>query len=102
MTQHPPYQLSVLFVSLVGAAGFVLALQAWTKFRGTPFGRVLSILPVFMFVLAVYHPILVVFPDYLEVALLIESAGFASLVVFVVLMLRLHHRMSVRGTGDGR
>lgn len=97
MVQHPPYQLSAIFASLVGAAGVVLALQAWTKFRGTPFGAVLGVLPVFMLILAVYHPILVVFPQYTELALLMESVGFLLLVVFVALMIRLHRRMSPRG-----
>lgn len=97
MTQHPPFQLSVLFASLVGAAGFVLALQAWTKFRGTPFGRALAVLPVVMLFVAIYHPILLVFPAFTELALLLESAGFALVVVFVALMLRLHRRMSPGG-----
>lgn len=94
MTQHPLFQLSVLFASLVGAAGFVLAVQAWARFRGTPFGDVLRVLPVFMLIIAAYHPLLVVFPGHLEVTLLAESVGFALLVVFAVLMLRLHWRMS--------
>lgn len=97
MTQHPPYQLSVLFASLAGAAGFVLGVQAWLKFRGSPFGRVLAILPVFMAIIALYHPLLIVFPEYVEVALLMESAGFGLLVVFVALTLRMHRRMSHRG-----
>ena len=97
MSQHPPYQVSVLFASLVGSAGFVLGVQAWLKFRGSPFGRVLSVLPVFMLIIALYHPILIVFPEYLELALLMETAGFALLVVFVALALRLHRRMSYGG-----
>lgn len=87
-----------MFASLVGTAGFVLALQAWTKFRGTPFGRVLGLLPVFMVTLAVYHPILVLFPGYTEIALLLEAAGFALLLMFVGLSLRVHRRMSSRGS----
>lgn len=94
MTQHPPYQLSVLFASLVGAAGIVVGVQAWLKFRGSPFGRLLAILPVFMLVIALYHPILIVFPEYLEFALLMETAGFALLVVFVARAIRMHRRMS--------
>ena len=97
VTQHPPYQLSVLAASLVGAAGFVLGLQAWLKFRGSPFGRVLAVLPVLMAVLALYHPILLVFPEHIEVALLIETAGFALLVLFVGLTLQMHRRMSHGG-----
>lgn len=97
MTSHPPYQVSVTFASLVGAAGFVLAVQAWSKFRGTPFGRVLSALPAFMLVIALYHPILLVFPEYLELALAVESLGFALLVLFAVLAIRLHRRMTPGG-----
>lgn len=97
--QHPPYQVAVTFASLVGAAGFVLALQAWLKFRGSPFGRLLSILPVFMLVLAVYHPLLVIYPEYTEMALLVETGGFALLVVFVALAIRLHRRMSAGVVG---
>lgn len=97
MTQHPPYQLSVIAASLVGAAGFVLGLQAWLKFRGSPFGHVLAVLPVLMAVLALYHPILIVFPEYTEFALLMESAGFGLLIVFVGLTLQMHRRMSAGG-----
>lgn len=97
MAQHSVYHVSVIFASLVGAAGFVLGLQAWTIFRGSPFGRVLAILPVFMLIIALYHPILLLLPGYAEIALLIETLGFALLVVFVGLMLRLHHQMSPGG-----
>lgn len=99
MTSHPPYQLSVVFASLVGAAGFVLATQAYVKFRGTPFGRVLATLPPIMAIIALYHPILIVFPQYAATALLIESGGFALLVVFAALAVRTHRRMSTRGAG---
>lgn len=97
MTQHLPYQLSVMVASLVGAAGIVLAVQAWWQFRGSPFGRVLAVLPVFMLIIAVYHPVLLVFPEHVDVALLIESFGFALLLVFVGQALRVHRRMRTRG-----
>ncbi|MFB6269452.1 MAG: hypothetical protein ABEH83_05875 [Halobacterium sp.] len=94
MTAHPPYQLSALFASLVGAAGFVLAVQAWLRFRGSPFGRLLSVLPAFMAVLALYHPFLIVYPELTSVALLVETGGFALLVVFATYAIVLHRRMS--------
>lgn len=94
MTGHVLYQITVMFASMVGAAGFVLGLLAWTKFRGSPFGRVLGIIPIFMLILAVYHPLLILVPEYTEIALLMESLGFALLVVFVGLMIRIHRRMS--------
>lgn len=97
MTHHPAYQVSVLAASLVGAAGFVLGLQAWLRFRGTPFGRVLAVLPLLLAALALYHPVLLVFPEYAEVALLMETGGFALLVVFAGLALRMHRRMSPGG-----
>lgn len=99
MSDHLVYQLTVIFASMVGSAGFVLGLLAWTKFRGSPFGRVLSIIPVFMFIIAVYHPILIAFSEYTEIALLMESLGFALLVVFVGLMIRVHRRMSSASRG---
>lgn len=88
------YQLSVAFASLTGAAGFPLALLAWRKFRGTPFGNVMAVLPVFTLVVTVYHPMLLVFPDHLTTALLVEAGGFALLVVFAAAMVRVHRRMS--------
>ncbi len=91
------YQVAVIAASLVGAAGFVLAVLAWQKFRGTPFGRVLVILPVFMLIIALYHPVLILFPAYAELALIVEAVGFLLLVVFVALMIRLHRRMSPAG-----
>jgi len=60
---------------------------------------VLAVLPVLMAVLALYHPILLVFPEHIEVALLIETAGFALLVLFVGLTLQMHRRMS-HGVGS--
>jgi len=94
VTSGLPYLASATFASLVGAAGFVLAVQAWLKFHGSPFGRLLSILPVFMAVLALYHPVLVVAPAYTELALLTETGGFALLVVFAAYAIVLHRRMA--------
>lgn len=97
MAASGSYQLGVMFASLTGAAGLPLSVLAWRKFRGTPFGRVLAILPVFMLVVAVYHPIMLVYPEHLTVALLVESAGFGLLVVFAAAMIRVHRRMSPGG-----
>ncbi len=99
MTGHLLYQITVMFASLVGAAGFVLGILTWTKFRGSPFGRVLGIIPIFMLIIAVYHPILILLPAYTEIALLMESLGFALLVVFIALMIRIHRRMSSASGG---
>lgn len=93
------YNLYEVFASLVGAAGFVLGLLAWTKFRGSSFGRILAIIPLFILILAVYHPILILFPAYTEIALLMETLGFSLLVVFVGLMIRIHRRMSSASRG---
>lgn len=104
MTGTHTYQVGVIFASLVGAAGFPLAVLAWYRFRGTPFGRTLAVLPVFMLIVALYHPILLLYPDRLESALLVETAGFALLVVFAGLAIRVHHRMrgGVRSGGGDR
>ncbi len=94
MTGTHTYQVGVIFASLAGAMGFPLAVLAWRRFRGTPFGRMLAVLPPFMLVVALYHPILLLYPDRLESALLIETLGFALLVVFAALAIRVHRRMS--------
>lgn len=96
------YQVGVLFASLAGAAGFPLAVLAWRRFRGTPFGRLLAVLPPFMLIVALYHPVLLLYPSYLSSALLVETAGFGLLVVFAVQSIRVHRRMSQgpHRTGD--
>lgn len=94
MTGTHTYQVGVIFASLTGAMGFPLAVLAWRRFRGTPFGRTLAVLPPFMLVVALYHPILLLYPDRLESALLIETVGFGLLVVFAALAIRIHRRMS--------
>lgn len=86
--------LSLVFATVTGAAGFVLSLAAWRLFRGSPFGRSLAVLPAFMLLLAVYHPILLLFPGQLEVGMALESAAFALLVVFAALTIRQHRRLS--------
>lgn len=94
MTGHPPYQLSVAFAAVVGAAGFPLAVLAWRRFRGTPFGGALAPIPGFMLLLAVYHPVLLVLPARYQAALVLESLAFALLAVFALQMVRVHRRLS--------
>lgn len=100
MTGHPAYQLSVAFASIVGGAGLPLAILAWRRFRGAPFGGALAPLPWFMLLLAVYHPILLVLPSQYEAALVLESLAFALLAVFSLQMVRVHRRLS-RTPGGG-
>lgn len=101
MTGHPPYQLSVAFAAVVGAAGLPLAVLAWRRFRGTPFGNALAPLPWFMLLLAVYHPVLLVLPSRYRAALVLESLAFALLAVFSLQMVRVHRRLS-RSPAAGR
>lgn len=100
MTAHAPYELSVVVAALVGAAGLPVAVLAWQRFRGAPFGDALAPIPWFMLLLAVYHPLLLVAPAQLQAALLLESLAFALLVVFSVQMVRVHRRLS-RSPGAG-
>lgn len=101
MAGHPPYQLTVIAAAIVGAAGFPLAVLAWRRFRGAPFGGALAALPWFMLLLAVYHPILLLLPSRYGEALLLESLAFALLAVFSLQMVRVHRRLS-RTPGVGR
>lgn len=86
--------LSLVFATATGAAGFALSLVAYSQFRGSPFGRSLAVLPAFMLLLAVYHPILLVFPEHLALGLALESTAFALLAVFAGLSIRQHRRLS--------
>lgn len=88
--------LSLVFASVSGAAGLALSLVAWRLFRGSPFGRALGVLPAFMLLITVYHPILLLFPSWLELGLALESAAFALLVAFTALTIRHHRRLNRR------
>lgn len=100
MTGHPPYEVSVALAAVVGGAGLPVAVLAWRRFRGAPFGDALAPLPWFMLLLAVYHPILLVLPSRYEAALVLESVAFALLALFSLQMVRVHRRLS-RVPGPG-
>ena len=87
-------RLSIVLAVVAGTVGSVVALQAWRQFRGAPFGRALSILPAFMVLFTLFHAILIAVPDAPAAVEVIESAAFVLLVVFMLLMVRLHFRMS--------
>ncbi len=91
--------LSLVFATVAGAAGFTLSLVAWRLFRGSPFGRALGVLPAFMLLITVYHPILLLFPSQAELGLALESTAFALLVAFAALTIRQHRRLSRRPRG---
>lgn len=99
MTGVPLYEASVLFAALVGAAGLALSLLAWLPFRGSPFGRAILLLAGFMLLLAVYHPVMLLFPAHTVSAMVLESVAFALLAAFGVVTARQHYRMSRRGGG---
>lgn len=87
-------RLSIVLAVVAGTAGTVLAVQAWRRFRGAPFGRALALLPAFMVLFTLFHAILIVVPDAPGAVEVVESAAFVLLVAFMVLMVRLHYRMS--------
>lgn len=87
-------QLSITLAVITGTAGSVLALQAWQRFRGAPFGRALALLPAFMILFTAFHAVLLVDPTAPATVEAIESAAFVLLVAFMVLVVRLHLRMS--------
>lgn len=88
---------SMMFASLVGAAGFTLSLLAWRLFAGSPFGRAILLLAGFMLMLAVYHPLLILYPERATTVLLLESFAFALVATFGVLTAHQHYRLSRRG-----
>lgn len=91
------YDASVMYAALVGAAGLVLSLLAWRLFRGSPFGRSMLLLAAFMLMLAIYHPLLLLYPGHVPTVLLLESLAFALAAAFGLLTVRQHYRLSRRG-----
>lgn len=94
-------RLSIVLAVVAGTVGAVLAVQAWRRFRGAPFGRSLAILPAFMGLFTLFHAVLVVTPDAPMAIEVIESVAFVLLVAFMALTVRLHFRMSRRSPTDG-
>jgi hypothetical protein len=94
-------RLSIVLAVVAGTAGTVLAVQAWRRFRGAPFGRALALLSPFMVLFTLFHAVLIVAPDAPATVEVIESAAFVLLVAFMVSMVRLHFRMSRSPAGAG-
>lgn len=97
MNETMLFRVTTTLAVMTGAAGFTLAVLAWRRFRGAPFGRALAVLPVFMLSFTVYHAMLLALPGMMQ-AVYIEISAFLLLVVFAVEMLRLHYRMSRGGS----
>lgn len=95
----PLFTVSVLFATTTATAGFVLALLGYEIFRGAPFGRMIAFLAVILFVLAVYHALLLVIGR--ESVPILEAVAFTALLLWVVLMIRQHHRMAHRAADAG-
>lgn len=98
MVESALYRLTVTLAATVGAAGFVLALLAWRVFQGTPFGRTLVTLVVFMLGFSLYHVLALVAPGLHDAAEVLETAAFLLIVVFAGMMVRLHRQMSRQTT----
>lgn len=90
------YELSVVFATVAPAAGLPLSVVAWRRFRGSPFGRALALLPVILLGLTVYHAAILVLDGGELYEVVLESGAFALLVVFVALVVRQHRRLSRR------
>lgn len=95
-------------LSLVGGtiAG-TLGLLAWRQFRGTPFGLLVSIIPVVYAGFVGFHAFLLISGmghgahggDQLSVVNVFETLAFAGLAVFTLQAVRLHGKMSRRSGG---
>ena len=86
--------LTVVFAATSSAAGFALSLIAWELFRGAPFGRMMGFLSAILFVLTVQHSLHLAFETELTSA--VETVAFVALLVWVILMIRQHQRLSRR------
>lgn len=100
-------------LSLVGGtvAG-TLGLLAWRQFRGTPFGRLLFIIPVVYAGFVGFHAFLLVSGmahgpgagahggGQLSTVNVFETLAFVGLAVFTLQAVRLHGKMSRRSRGN--
>lgn len=96
--QEIVFLLSIMFATTTAATGFVLSLVGWESFRGAPFGRMMAFLSVVLLVLAGYHVLLLAVGR--ESIPILESAAFTALLVWVILMIRQHHRMARSHRGE--
>lgn len=95
-------------LSLIGGtiAG-TLGVLAWTQFRGTPFGRLLLILPVVYAGFVGFHAFLLITGaghggmggSGVSTVEVFETLGFAGLALFTFQAIRLHGKMSRRSGG---
>jgi hypothetical protein len=84
--------LGIMIAVSAGSMGFVLSLLTWLSFRGTPFGRALSILIGFMIAFTVYHASLGIWDSFPLYVLAVETLTFMLVVVFMAEMIRLHYK----------
>lgn len=89
---------------VAGTVACTLGVLAWRPFRGTPFGRLLAIIPVVYALFVGFHTVIVVAGaghsgSPWTVAIL-ETLAFGGLAVFTVYAVRLHGKMSRRSGGE--
>lgn len=101
MTQTVIATAGMLFALVAGTAAFVLSSLTYRVFAGSPFGRMIAVLPVSFALFVLYHALLLIPGGSRFVAELVETASFVGLLAFALGMLRLHRRMS-RRAGGGR
>lgn len=102
----------VVLSLVAGTVAGTLGLLAWWQFRGTPFGRLVSIVPVVYAGFIGFHAFLLVSgqghgPGHsphggaqLSAVNVFETLAFAGLAVFTLQAIRLHGRMSRRSGGN--
>lgn len=79
-----------------GGGALVLVALAWEAFRGSPFGDLLALLGVLLGLVTGLSALALVAPGRTLVIELVEAVTYTWLVVFVVMLVRLHGRLSRR------
>lgn len=95
--------LSLIAGTVAGTMGFL----AWLQFRGTPFGRLLAIIPMVYTLFVGFHAFLLVtgaghgggHMGSVGLVEIFETLAFAGLLVFTIQAVRLHGKMSRRSGG---
>lgn len=88
MTGHLAYQLAVVFAGLAGAVGGVLAVLAWRATAAGRFNHVLPVLALLLGLIALSHPLMLVFPRQMHYIVLLEPASLTVGVIASLVLIR--------------
>ena len=99
MLQRIP-TIALLYPFITGTTALLLSAFSARQFTGS-YGRALALLPPIVGLYAVAHGLLLASPSATVVSRTLEAIALSGLLVFVLLMLRIHPRVGVQQWREG-